>query len=84
MADFIKISTSLSTRLALIDTITVTGNLVRLHVGSRSYDLSMVNPGETVETVAARLVRAQKDPRVTMTIQEIFESALYEGDLRNG
>lgn len=81
MADFISISKSTSTRISSIDTIEVFGLLVRIHAGPRSYDLNMVNDGETTETVAARLARAQKDPRVTVTVQEIFSGQLFDSDM---
>jgi hypothetical protein len=84
MADFISISKSLSTRISSIDTIEVVGNLVRLHTGARSYDLNMQNGGETTEIVAARLAKAQKDPRVTLTVQDIFASELLDSDLIAG
>lgn len=84
MADFISITKGTSARISSIDTIDVVGDIVRLHTGSRSYDLNMVNGGETAETVAARLAKAEKDPRVTVPVHEIFSSPLLESDMFSG
>lgn len=81
MADFISMSKTYSARITSIDTIMVVADRVRLFVGARSYDFEMTNSGETPETVAVRLARAQKDPRVTLTIQELFSSTIFEHDL---